>query len=1104
MTYPFVYGTNKYAQVAGGAYYVRHYRDGRFLGKKRINVLDYATGTSAYLQPDSPNQNNKTVSDWKVGDVIFGNDIRLDIEERHITVIKSKPLKAPTVTINHTQTLDSPSNIPNLFETTFPRFSYRYKYKDGEFSAFAPFTQPVFNPKYTKDTNNTNSTNVFYTKDNVYDVKDPHNKAMVNSIHSIELTDFVTAKTPEDAIEIEFLYKQENSNIIYSINTIKQTDPEWHDWSNREGQLESGFGKSPPNTSGNVNQYAFWAEGGYIKGKYIVTTENIYAALPANQLLRPWDNVPRKALGQEMTGGRIVYGNYLQNYNLGNIKPEIKVGYNDRKNQLGTFENKGLPSIKSQRNYQLGIIYCDEHGRETPVFTSNKGAVNIPWQKGNGTKNASNSLQLNASVVANFPDWVDSFKIFVKETSSPYYNLVMDRAWVAKSTYEIDRGEHLWISFPSSDRNKVSEEDYIVLKKKIGAGEEQVTFENKFKVIDVQNEAPDAIKYELINLGIVKNQVVNGLSGFTYGNSTTFTTGLFPGVVGVNEQSARPDKQVDIIKVSVQHWNDWMSTHTETFGQVPLEGDSTSGGDADADVVFGDANLYVSWRREGGVDGGGLSSKKYKVIGGKKGSEWYTLKLANKISKIDADVAHILGKSTALGNFEVAEVPDDFHPNLIFQVEKRELKDSEDFSGKFFVKISKNQVTDLIEEGASVNVLDNYILSAKTPTWYWQDEPGNRVWWDTTSHNYGLRNYGGYDAEHGSVNSIHHPNNNNNVGDTLSNGNYRRLSDDHHIWDGILEKFGRTFFVDSMHMVAGQSEASNYAKYCCVTWSGANSENDKNNPKDSAWSYPPLKTWLTDWKNSDGVVKNFDDSDVKAQFYDAINSGLIDTSPLSIEDEDFKLLLLDDDNLSSNSTFDGAKVTGWAGPSQSVDRTVNWLEIEPTHINGLEGMVTTTENHASGPRRWFSGITSGATDHGVGLDTKTYSDDGEIGRHFMHLSFFAPGKDLHNGKFSENGISIPSTQATLFDGNSIGSRLQGIWGGGVFTGGHSKHPGLLAQDRFGTGAFKFSGLPMEGNYDETGAWLPETPGPGVGFGYNLDYQELHLSLIHISEPTRPY
>ncbi len=66
----------------------------------------------------------------------------------------------------------------------------------------------------------------------------------------------------------------------------------------------------------------------------------IHAVLPSNQLLRPYDNVPRKALGQEIVGNRLVYGNYLQNYNLFNSVPVTSIA-------LGKLSDTGVfsPSI---------------------------------------------------------------------------------------------------------------------------------------------------------------------------------------------------------------------------------------------------------------------------------------------------------------------------------------------------------------------------------------------------------------------------------------------------------------------------------------------------------------------------------------------------------------------------------------------------------------------------------------------------------------------------------------------------------------------------------------------------------------------------------------
>ena len=233
---------------------VRVYRNGKSLGTREVQLWGDTTGLGSHGRIWT----GANANDWEVGDVLFGSDVSMDIEERHITVIKPKPLNAPSIKINHTQKVDGTSNIPNLFETKFPRFSYRYKYRDGEFSVFAPFTNAVFNPKYTKDTNNSSNVNVFYNKDTAYDIKDPHNKAMVNSIHSVELSDFITAQTPEDVIEIDILYKQEDSPVIYSIGTIKHIDPEWYDWSNHEG-YDLGEGRAD-------NGSRYQAVGGYTKG----------------------------------------------------------------------------------------------------------------------------------------------------------------------------------------------------------------------------------------------------------------------------------------------------------------------------------------------------------------------------------------------------------------------------------------------------------------------------------------------------------------------------------------------------------------------------------------------------------------------------------------------------------------------------------------------------------------------------------------------------------------------------------------------------------------------------------------------------------------------
>ena len=522
----------------------------------------------------------------------------------------------------------------------------------------------------------------------------------------------------------------------------------------------------------------------------------------------------------------------MQNYDIGLLKPEVQVAYSDRNSLIGSFTTQGLPSVKSQRNYQVGVVYCDRYGRETPVFTSDKGAINIPWQKNDGLKNASRNLQLNPSVAANFPEWVDSLKFFVKETSNPYYNLAMERAWVSKATYELDNSDgHLWISFPSSDRNKIAEEDYIVLKKKIGVGEEQVDFEYKFKVIDIANNAPDAIKYRLINYGTASNLESTTDTSVTPSVTTKNADALF------DHSFERIDVETDTISINYTEW--------VLFRNTALEA-GMGGGDnvAVISASFDPKDLYISWRKLGVGSGLGVSSKKYRITGGYIGSSNYVMKLSTPITQIDADIAHANGDS-ATGNSGL-----DLHGDLVVQIERKELKDDENFSGSFFVKISKNQITNFIEEGSDVGVKDNYIVSAKNKTWYWEDDEGSNI--DVNDTNYGLSNYNGHyiGAYASSADSIH-TSANNVVGDINATGGSSvplRTTDYFEAWDGILSNFNPTFFVDSMHMVAAQSEASDYAKYCCVTWAGASTG--------SGWSYPPLKVWLTDFIDSENYIPN--------------------------------------------------------------------------------------------------------------------------------------------------------------------------------------------------------------------------------------------------------
>ena len=202
-----------------------------------------------------------------------------------------------------------------LFEFKFPRFSYRYKYIDGEYSTFAPFTDVAFLPGSFD-----------------YLPKKGYNLGMSNNLESVTLRNFVNEDMPSDVTEIDILYKEDKAPDVFVVETFNISQP----------ALGSG------NFENLNNWYA---------NEFTIEKENIKSILPSNQLLRPWDNVPRTALAQEVTGNRIVYGNYTQNYNLKNphLTPKFSHFVLD--------DSNSIKSIKSLREYQLGVVFTDQYGR---------------------------------------------------------------------------------------------------------------------------------------------------------------------------------------------------------------------------------------------------------------------------------------------------------------------------------------------------------------------------------------------------------------------------------------------------------------------------------------------------------------------------------------------------------------------------------------------------------------------------------------------------------------------------------------------------------------------------------------------------------------------
>ena len=346
---------------------------------------------------------------------------------------------------------------PAYTKGRFIRFSYRFRFDDGEYSIFAPFSQIAFIPQQDGS---------FLTGDEDATYRSSIVAFMKNKVNQIALIMPLPTTGSElfnlyKITEIDILYKESNSLAVQVLDTIVPGSDFVDGFAYKPNELASVTGTgagwvlfTDPNGDLNYNGYTHtsgvtalttslaavigekyqfnWTIIGRTAGTisinyggeiisnksrsgsqtlqassigvlsilpttlfdgrvilsivpkaggtlnpYISNTNNFYnytyqsrkpkSTLPNDQLIRVYDKVPVRALAQESSGGRVIYGNYIDkhtapktlNYNvaLSDKGPEIKTEY-------------PLHTVKQNRSYQIGIILSDRYGRQSDVILS--------------------------------------------------------------------------------------------------------------------------------------------------------------------------------------------------------------------------------------------------------------------------------------------------------------------------------------------------------------------------------------------------------------------------------------------------------------------------------------------------------------------------------------------------------------------------------------------------------------------------------------------------------------------------------------------------------------------------------------------------------------
>ena len=164
---------------------------------------------------------NTFTLDYEIGDVVVFELTTIDpadgIEEfsimATITAISGSTNQTITVDVDSIdEDIVNESDIWNvslkqekpLFEFKFPRFATRYKYEDGEYSTFGPWSEVAFIPSEFD-----------------YLPKKGYNLGMVNNTRWLGIRDIIPYNIPLDVVEVDILYKEEDSPNIYTVKTIK-------------------------------------------------------------------------------------------------------------------------------------------------------------------------------------------------------------------------------------------------------------------------------------------------------------------------------------------------------------------------------------------------------------------------------------------------------------------------------------------------------------------------------------------------------------------------------------------------------------------------------------------------------------------------------------------------------------------------------------------------------------------------------------------------------------------------------------------------------------------------------------------------------------------
>jgi len=288
-----------------------------------MTVISASSGSCDFLTITNITDDNITVSSETLG-IKIGDELTLLISTM-------------------TDQADNPTwpGDPDFLEDKYVRFSYRFRYDDGEYSLMAPFTQIAFIPKQK---------GYFISGDETAAYRSTIISWMENNVNNIELL----IPLPDKGTNISNSYKIRELDVLY-----KESD-----------SLAVKVLETIPLNALLTN------ENVYI---YTYQSQKPYKTLTEAQTIRVYDKTPVTAKAQDVSGNRIIYGNFRDSHTAP-IAIDYSVSVQEKQSLYTNFIEYPNHTLKQNRNYQVGFVLSDKFGRQSSVILSTIDTSNVPTE----------------------------------------------------------------------------------------------------------------------------------------------------------------------------------------------------------------------------------------------------------------------------------------------------------------------------------------------------------------------------------------------------------------------------------------------------------------------------------------------------------------------------------------------------------------------------------------------------------------------------------------------------------------------------------------------------------------------------------------------------